>query len=57
MRKSSVLSSVILAVVLAAAATAEGVQLTDPYEILEAHYAAVGGLEKLKQQESIHFVA
>jgi hypothetical protein len=57
MRKSSVLSSVILAVVLAAAATAEGVQLTDPYEILEAHYAAVGGLEKLKQQKPIHFVA
>lgn len=57
MSRSSVLSSAVLAVVLAAAVTAAGDQLADPYEILEAHYRALGGLERLKAHESIHFVA
>jgi hypothetical protein len=57
MSGSNVLCLGILAVVLAAAATATGADLSDPYEILEAHYAAVGGLDRLKAQEAIHFVA
>ena len=57
MKTGSVLSLVIVVVVLTAASPAEGVQLTDPYEILEAHYAAVGGLERLREQDAIHFVA
>jgi hypothetical protein len=57
MNRGRVLSLAVLAVVLAAAVTAAGAQLTDPYEILEEHYAAVGGLERLRAQESIHFVA
>jgi hypothetical protein len=57
MSRSSVLSLVAVALVVAAASTAAGGQLTDPYEILEAHYAAVGGLDRLQAQESIHFVA
>lgn len=57
MSRSWLLSLSILAFALAAAVTAAGAELSDPYEILEAHYAAVGGLDRLKAQESIHFVA
>jgi hypothetical protein len=57
MNRSCIRSLAVLAFVLAAAATAAGAELSDPYEILDAHYAAVGGLDRLKAQESIHFVA
>ena len=57
MSTRSVLSLAVLVVLLMTAVTAVGSQLVDPYEILEAHYRAVGGLDRLKAQESIHFVA
>lgn len=54
MSRGSAVCLAALAVILATVVSAAGSQLTDPYEILEEHYAAVGGLEKLKQQRSIH---
>lgn len=57
MNRRSALKLAILAAALGTAVTAAGGELNDPYEILEAHYEAVGGLERLKAQESIHFVA
>ena len=40
----------------AAGAPAQG-SLTDPYEILEAHYEAIGGLELLKAEKTRYFEA
>jgi hypothetical protein len=47
--------AVALAVALAAVATAEPA-LSDPYEVLARHYEALGGLEALKAQETVHSV-
>jgi hypothetical protein len=44
------------ALAIAAPAWAEG-DITDPHEVLAKHYDAIGGLERLKAQESLHFVA
>jgi len=59
MTRSSLFSLglIAMAVVLATAVADAGGELTDPYEILKAHYEAVGGLERLKEQNSIHYVA
>ncbi|MBN2172293.1 MAG: aspartyl protease family protein [Candidatus Krumholzibacteriota bacterium] len=57
MSRSGIPRLAALAVVLVTSVTAAGAELVDPYEILEAHYDAVGGLERLKAQESLHFVA
>jgi hypothetical protein len=47
----------VLTAVLAVAATAAAGDMSDPYEILNAHYAAVGGLQALRAEESVHFIA
>jgi hypothetical protein len=58
MSRNSVVRMAVFAALVATSATAFGAELIDdPYQILEAHYEAVGGLERLKQQESIHFIA
>ncbi|NIP41242.1 MAG: hypothetical protein GWO41_02605, partial [candidate division Zixibacteria bacterium] len=44
----------ILLFLLAAAGSLPGESLTDSYEILNRHYEAMGGLEKLKAQETSH---
>jgi hypothetical protein len=45
--------AVLLLMVFAAAASAQ--TLTDPYEILNRHYEAIGGLDKLKAEETSYF--
>lgn len=57
MSRGSVLSLVFVAVVLAAAVTAAREPMVDPYEIMKAYYQAIGGLERLKEEKSIHFVS
>ena len=57
MSRSGIPRLAALAVVLVTSVTAAGAELVDPYEILEAHYDAVGGLKRLEAQESLHFVA
>ena len=57
MSRNNILKLAALAVVLVTAMMASGAELVEPYEILEAHYTAVGGLERLKAQKSMHFVA
>ncbi len=45
-------TSVVFLSVLAAVTATRAAELTDPYEILEQHYEAMGGLEKLKAEET-----
>ena len=47
----------LLAACVASAPAFAQQELTDPYEVLARHYEAMGGLERLKAQESLHFVA
>jgi hypothetical protein len=50
----------LLIAVLVLAGAAQGataVELTDPYDVLERHYEAIGGLERLKAERSSHVEA
>ena len=49
------LVGLVIVVLLPACAAAQN--LSDPYEILHAHYEAVGGLDRLKAEETLHMVA
>jgi hypothetical protein len=52
------LAVAVLVCALASSATAWAAgDITDPYEILARHYEAIGGLDRLKAEESLHFVA
>jgi hypothetical protein len=50
------MAALMCALALAAPVWAAG-DITDPYEILARHYEAVGGLGRLKDEGSVHFVA
>ena len=49
-------SALLVALVSVMPAGATG-DITDPYEVLARHYEALGGLERLREEESLHFVA
>jgi hypothetical protein len=51
-----IVAALMCALTATATAWAEG-DITDPYEVLNRHYEAIGGLERLKAHESLHFVA
>ena len=49
-------AALLLALVSAVPAGATG-DITDPYEVLARHYEALGGLDRVKDQETLHFEA
>ena len=51
-----VVAALMCALALSAPARAAG-DLTDPHEILAKHYEAIGGLERLREERTVHFVA
>lgn len=53
MRRSLTMSLSVLVVLALSSTTAFG-ELSDPYEILNSHYEAIGGLEKLRAQTTSH---
>ena len=40
-----------------AVAAGETGDITDPYEVLAGHYRALGGLDRLKEEATLHFTA
>ncbi|MCK4409857.1 MAG: aspartyl protease family protein, partial [Candidatus Eisenbacteria sp.] len=52
-----ILIALMLACALLPAARTAGADPTDPYEVLARHYEALGGLDRVKSEETLHFEA
>ncbi|MFH1865700.1 MAG: aspartyl protease family protein, partial [Candidatus Eisenbacteria bacterium] len=51
------MTAVLVCALLPALPAGAALDITDPYEVLSRHYKALGGLDALRAEESLHFVA